>query len=182
MRQRRKRGKNMSFLPIDLKVDLKLVTTILNVLVIIFLIVFIISACKVKIRSTSMISKEPKMEESTNIASKDYLEKKDIDIDKNKDKDKSEENKKDSTLEKSVDENDKENSTKKDDEKKDTTIKMAFTGDIMCHNTIYNDAYQAENEVFDFSYIFENIKYYLQTPDITVGNLETTFAGPRKKI
>lgn len=59
-----------------------------------------------------------------------------------------------------------------------TTINMALTGDIMCHNTIYSDAYS--NGIYDFSYIFENVKYYLQTPDITVGNLETTFSGSKK--
>lgn len=63
---------------------------------------------------------------------------------------------------------------------KSTTINMALTGDIMCHNTIYNDAYSSSSGSYDFSYIFENVKYYLQTPDITVGNLETTFAGSSK--
>lgn len=63
---------------------------------------------------------------------------------------------------------------------KSTTINMAFTGDIMCHNTIYNDAYNASTQTYDFSYIFENIKYYIQTADIAVGNLETTFAGSAK--
>ena len=63
---------------------------------------------------------------------------------------------------------------------RNTTINMAFTGDIMCHNTIYKDAYNQSNDTYDFSYIFENIKYYLQTADITIGNLETTFAGKSK--
>lgn len=63
---------------------------------------------------------------------------------------------------------------------KETTINMAFTGDIMCHNTIYNDAYDSLTKTYDFSYIFENIKYHIQTADIAIGNLETTFAGPSK--
>lgn len=63
---------------------------------------------------------------------------------------------------------------------KDTTINMAFTGDIMCHNTIYNDAYNSSSSSYDFSYIFDNVKFYLQTADITIGNLETTFAGSKK--
>ena len=63
--------------------------------------------------------------------------------------------------------------------KKDTTINMAFTGDIMCHNTIYKDALSGSSE-YNFSYIFEDIKYYLETADITIGNLETTFAGSSK--
>ena len=65
----------------------------------------------------------------------------------------------------------------KKEEKKDTTINMAFTGDIMCHNTIYKDAYNSSTNEYDFSYIFDEIKHYLQIPDITVGNLETTFSG-----
>ena len=58
-----------------------------------------------------------------------------------------------------------------------TTINMAFTGDIMCHTSIYNDAYDEESETYDFSYIFENVKFNIQTADIAVGNLETTFSG-----
>lgn len=61
------------------------------------------------------------------------------------------------------------------------TINIALTGDIMCHNTIYIDAYNKTSNTYDFSYIFENIKRYIQTADIAVGNLETTFAGPNRK-
>ena len=63
--------------------------------------------------------------------------------------------------------------------KQDTTITMAFTGDIMCHNTMFKDAYKVDTNEYDFSYFFDDIKYHLQTPDITVGNLETTFAGSK---
>ena len=58
-----------------------------------------------------------------------------------------------------------------------TTFTMALTGDIMCHDTLYKDAYNSKKKTYDFSYLFEDIKYYLQTADVTVGNLETTFAG-----
>ena len=50
----------------------------------------------------------------------------------------------------------------------------------MCHNTIYKDAYNSANGNYDFSYIFDDIKYHIQTADIAVGNLETTFAGASK--
>ena len=60
------------------------------------------------------------------------------------------------------------------------TINMAITGDIMCHNTMYKDAYISSSDSYDFSYMFNNIKNYLQDPDITIGNLETTFAGSKK--
>lgn len=64
--------------------------------------------------------------------------------------------------------------------KQETTINMAFTGDIMCHNTIYYDAFEKSSNSYDFSYIFDDVKYYIQTADIAVGNLETTFAGSKK--
>ena len=63
--------------------------------------------------------------------------------------------------------------------KEDISFSMAVTGDIMCHNTMYKDAYDSSTGEYNFSYMFDEIKYYLQTSDITVGNLETTFAGSR---
>lgn len=59
----------------------------------------------------------------------------------------------------------------------DITFTMALTGDIMCHNTMYQDAYESSTDSYNFEHFFENIKYYLQTADLTIGNLETTFAG-----
>lgn len=67
----------------------------------------------------------------------------------------------------------------KGEKKPDITINMAFTGDIMCHNTMFKDAYNSDTNEYDFSYYFDDIKYHLQTADITVGNLETTFAGSK---
>ena len=45
---------------------------------------------------------------------------------------------------------------------------MALTGDIMCHNTIYKDAYNSELETYDFSYLFDDIKYNIQTADVAI--------------
>ncbi len=59
------------------------------------------------------------------------------------------------------------------------TFTMAITGDIMCHNTMYQDAYDTTTKTYDFSHIFEDIKYHIQIADIAVGNLETTFAGEK---
>ena len=64
-------------------------------------------------------------------------------------------------------------------EQKDITFTMGVTGDIMCHNTNFQDAYDSSTKTYDFSYVFDDIKLYLQTPDVTVGNLETTFAGSK---
>ena len=57
----------------------------------------------------------------------------------------------------------------------DITISFTAIGDIMCHNSNYNDAYS--NGIYDFSYVFADITEQIQSADIAVGNLETTFAG-----
>lgn len=65
-------------------------------------------------------------------------------------------------------------------EKEDININMTAIGDIMCHNTQYNDAYNSNTGQYDFSYVFEDIKQYINSADIAIGNLETTFAGKEK--
>ena len=60
----------------------------------------------------------------------------------------------------------------------DITINLSVIGDIMCHNTQYNDAF--ENGIYDFSYVFDDIREELSEADFTVGNLETTFAGSQR--
>lgn len=63
----------------------------------------------------------------------------------------------------------------------DTKIKLTAIGDIMCHNTNYMDAYDSSTGQYDFSYVFTDIKEYIESADIAVGNLETTFAGANRK-
>ena len=60
---------------------------------------------------------------------------------------------------------------------KDTTINLTVVGDIMAHESNFKDAYDATNKIYDFSYVFDQVQKYLTSADITVGNLETTFAG-----
>ena len=62
----------------------------------------------------------------------------------------------------------------------DITFTLATTGDIMCHNTNFKDAYNSSTKSYDFSYYFTDIKQYLQEADITVGNLETTLSGAKR--
>ncbi|MBR2743693.1 MAG: CapA family protein [Clostridia bacterium] len=62
----------------------------------------------------------------------------------------------------------------------DTTINMAVIGDIMCHSPNYNDAYNSQTKTYDFSTFFTQIKEYVSSADIAIGNLETTFAGGTK--
>lgn len=58
-----------------------------------------------------------------------------------------------------------------------TTIHMSAIGDIMCHLTNIKNAYNPTSKDYDFSNVFKNIKDYTENADITIGNLETTFAG-----
>ncbi len=65
----------------------------------------------------------------------------------------------------------------KEEDPTDVTFTLSAIGDIMCHNTQYNDAYNSDTDSYDFSYVFDGISFYTKTADICVGNLETTFAG-----
>ena len=64
--------------------------------------------------------------------------------------------------------------------KEDIHITMTAIGDIMCHNSQYKDAYNSTTGSYDFSYVFTDIKEYINSADISIGNLETTFAGKEK--
>ncbi len=80
-------------------------------------------------------------------------------------------------LENEAKEKEKKENTK---EETDTTFTLAAIGDVMCHNTQYRDAYNADTQEYDFSYVFHDIKFYTQTADIAVGSLETSFAGEER--
>ena len=54
---------------------------------------------------------------------------------------------------------------------------MTAIGDTLCHNTQYWYAYNSSTKQYDFSYVYDNIKDYTSSADITIGSLETTFAG-----
>ena len=62
--------------------------------------------------------------------------------------------------------------------KKSRSFTLTGIGDVMCHNTQFKDAYVSSNGTYDFNYVFENIKDVTSQDDLTIGNLETTFAGP----
>lgn len=58
-------------------------------------------------------------------------------------------------------------------------ITINLVGDLMCHKPQTTNA-EVKPGMYDFNPSFEYIKPYLQDADITIGNLETTFAGPTK--
>lgn len=66
------------------------------------------------------------------------------------------------------------------EEKKSVTIHLTAIGDAMCHSQNFKDAYQASTKSYDFSHVFTNIRQKVESADIAIGNLETTFAGEAK--
>ena len=59
----------------------------------------------------------------------------------------------------------------------DILINLVATGDIMCHTTNFNAAYDSKSKTYDFTPVFANVAKYITKADIAIGNLETTFAG-----
>lgn len=57
-----------------------------------------------------------------------------------------------------------------------STITINLVGDLMCHKP--QTANAATGNTYDFNPSFQYVKPYLEDADITIGNLETTFAGP----
>ena len=62
--------------------------------------------------------------------------------------------------------------------KKDSvvSVRISFTGDLMCHVPQYDNSRKADG-TYDFNPSFAVMKPWLQDADITMGNLELTFAG-----
>lgn len=69
------------------------------------------------------------------------------------------------------------NVTVAEKETSDTTFTITAIGDILCHNTQYLDAYDQTSNAYNFDYAYDEIKHYTQIGDLTIGNLETNFAG-----
>lgn len=76
------------------------------------------------------------------------------------------------------------NASSNENIKQNTVEPITFTltslGDTLCHNTQYWDAYNSQTDEYDFSYVYEDIKNYTSSSDITIGSLETTFAGKER--
>lgn len=69
-----------------------------------------------------------------------------------------------------------ENVQSEEESKKDITFTLTALGDVLCHNTQYWDAEDKTTNTYDFSYVFEDVKKYTSAGDITIANLETSFA------
>lgn len=66
------------------------------------------------------------------------------------------------------------------EEVKEKSFTLTALGDILCHNTQYWDAYNSSTGEYDFSYVFENVEKYTSSADVTIANLETSFAGEER--
>lgn len=62
-------------------------------------------------------------------------------------------------------------------QKEDETLVISAVGDIMVHDTQIKAAYRPSSGDYDFSPFFTHITPLLFASDLTIGNLETTFAG-----
>ena len=67
-------------------------------------------------------------------------------------------------------------------QEKPISFSLSAIGDVMCHNSQYIDAYISSTDSYDFSYVFEDVKDYIQSADIAIGNLETSFAGKEVRV
>ena len=59
----------------------------------------------------------------------------------------------------------------------DKTINLIAIGDVMCHNTNFQTAYNSSSKTYDFMPAFVNVSKYIEKGDIAIGNLETTLTG-----
>lgn len=57
-----------------------------------------------------------------------------------------------------------------------TTASISIVGDLMCHSTQFNYA-KVNADSFDFTGVYSEIKPYIKSADLRIGNLETVFAG-----
>ncbi len=60
-------------------------------------------------------------------------------------------------------------------------LSMLFTGDIMQHESQIYAAFDPATDRYDYTSCFQRIKPVLSAPDLTIGNLELTLAGPPYK-
>ncbi len=61
------------------------------------------------------------------------------------------------------------------------TVVISAVGDIMCHATQMNYA-RVDSTHFDFNPVFREVKKYLNSTDLMLGNLETVLAGRERGL
>ena len=58
---------------------------------------------------------------------------------------------------------------------RDSIIRISAVGDILCENSILEDAYDTDTQSYDFTSMFKNMSTFFADSDITVGTMETNF-------
>lgn len=58
---------------------------------------------------------------------------------------------------------------------RDSIIRISAVGDILCENSILEDAYDKGTQNYDFTSIFKNMSTFFADSDITVGTMETNY-------
>lgn len=59
-------------------------------------------------------------------------------------------------------------------------VKMVAVGDLMAHEWQVTGAYDSKTDTYDFTDAFAMVKPFIESADIAMGNLETTFGGMDK--
>ena len=58
---------------------------------------------------------------------------------------------------------------------RDSIIRISAVGDILCENSILEDAYDKGTQNYDFTPMFKNMSTFFADSDITVGTMETNY-------
>lgn len=58
---------------------------------------------------------------------------------------------------------------------RDSIIRISAVGDILCENSILEDAYDKGTQNYDFTSMFKNMSTFFSDSDITVGTMETNY-------
>ncbi len=60
----------------------------------------------------------------------------------------------------------------------DSYASITSFGDTLCHKPLFNAAYNKETETYEFSPMFKYVERYFKDSTVTIGNLESSMAGP----
>lgn len=59
----------------------------------------------------------------------------------------------------------------------DEIIKMSAVGDILCSDSMMEDAYNTATNTYDFSHMFAGVSGFIDNADIVMGTMETNFTS-----
>ena len=62
---------------------------------------------------------------------------------------------------------------------RDSIIRISAVGDILCENSILEDAYDKDTQNYDFTSMFKNMSTFFSDSDITVGTMETNYTDDK---